>query len=243
MKEMPTKINDELNRKKIIIIALLLVVIIVLGCLSYVFSHHYEINIKRKYSNDGEKEAIKITEELDLATILNTSRYQYDSRPIDSPSTEPTAYVWPRVFDKEALDFYKNKIEKLKNDPLISVRVNLNYKVEAKEYSEISITYYNHSYSVYINEDIYLIDISEDPSDVVFYKCAIFINNSLEIITINTTFAQMNLSNVYLIVQNFEYEETYGPLAAYGGRVKQTIVLDQNYLPKIILSRSSGWIS
>jgi hypothetical protein len=243
--KMPSKKINKINKKKIIIITLLIVGIIILASILYSLGHHYEININRTYSNNAEKKAIQKAEELDLTTLLNTTRYGsgWGDEGTNNPPSGITANVWPNIIDKKMLQFYSNKIEKLRIS-FTSVHAYLNYKVKSELNSKIFILYNNISQKIIINNQTYSISFNNHFYYDSYSPCAIEINNRLEVISLNTIFVQINISNGYVVTQHFDYEETYGPLAGFGGGVEQVIILDQNYLPKVILSRNTGgWIS
>ncbi len=241
---MPIKKTSNLN-KKIFVIVIILIAITIILIVVWVNKAHdndYKIEIHRIFSSSSEGEAIYEAEELDLAIILNVSRY-YNHRGTNDPPADITAYIWPILVDKETLNYYTNKIERLEEDH-VSVRASFYYNAEGLEFSETSISYDNLSLICRINETVYQIDISEDPNYDTYSNCAIFINNSLEVITSETQSIQMNVSKGYIVKQVFDYSEVYGPLAGFGGGVEQIIVLAQDYSPLLVLSRpTSGWIS
>lgn len=238
--KLPTKREDKINKGKILIIAVILVIIILLTYFWYSINFYYEIDIERRYSNNAEKEAIQKAEDVDIASIFNISRYYYEQKQTNSPSREPTANVWPNLADKEVLNFYQNKIDKLKNN-FISVRATYEYIAEGKEYSDISIIYDNLTHRIIINDNPYIIDLAENPSSDLFQYCAIYYNNSLHVISTDTPSAHINLSNGYIVTQDFYYWEQYDYLAGFGGGAEQIIVLDQNYQLELLLLRTLGY--
>jgi hypothetical protein len=203
-------------------------------------SPEFDIIIYRNFSNIDGRTAIQRAEELDLATMLDTTRYRSNN----DPSTKPSAYVWPHIIDKEALDFYQNKINKLKNSNE-RVKVRFNYTAEVEQYSNLSVSYGNLMGRIQCNEQKDILGFSVFPSlDSTHDHGAIAVNSSMKVITLDNSPVKVNMIRGYLITQEFYYSETYGPLAGYGGGVEQVIVLDQDYLPVLVLSRTTrGWIS
>jgi hypothetical protein len=242
---MPTRKEDKLNNKKLVIISLLIFSILLIVIFWYVGTHSYDIDIKRIYSTSEEEMAMHKAEELDIATILNKTRYNWgiEHAETNDPSTDPKDYVWPSLIDKEALDFYENKINKLRNnfEPVIA---DLDYLVNAKESFSISISYDNNSQQIILNDKEYSIGFSDSHDDKMKYQSGFYLNDELTTISNSTQSVHLNLSNGYIITQDFDYEEYYGPLAAFGGGVKQTIVLDEQYSPLLILSKTkTSWES
>ena len=244
-RKMPTRKENKFNKKKPLIISILILSIFSIIIFWYFGTHSYDINIERKYSTPEEEMAMHKAEELDLATILNKTRYNWgiEHAETNDPSTDPKDYVWPSLIDKEALDFYENKINKLKKniEPVIA---DFNYRVEVKESFRISISYDNNSRQVILNAKEYSLEVFNSHDDKWDFHSAIYLDDELTTISNSTQSVHLNLSNGYIITQDFNYEEIYGPLAGFGGGAKQTIVLDEQYSPVLILSKTkSSWIS
>jgi hypothetical protein len=237
------------DKRFILSITLFIIAIISLSGLNDYISKNYvplyQINMKRSYSDENERIAIQKCEALDIASILEEPRYSgfHSETNKNDPSANPTAYIWPNLVDGITLNFYQNKIKSLKyND--IKVVAYLHYTVKCSSYSNNVIHYNNISRILRIDEGLYSIDLFDYFYYITRIQYAIYNNTELEIITTNTKSIQINLSNGYIVRQNFHYTEYYAALAAFGGGAEQIIILDSDYNPKLIISKKTGgWIS
>jgi hypothetical protein len=195
------------------------------------FCCKYDVTIERSYNSSLESQAINESENLDIAEILQVGRYTDWNKDFSDPPKGKTDYVWPNVIDNTSLSYYKDKISRLRET---NTRVLSEYTYEVK-------CEYVMNYTIKVQKES--LDLN---SSIInnFSQCATLVGNILTVV--NETTKDVIHSNIsgYYIEQSFDYEETYGPLAGFGGEVKQKIILNEEFKPIIVISEFvEGWIS
>jgi hypothetical protein len=233
-----SKLRNGYYKKWIAISLSLLIVIASLSVALYSLSHQYNIEIERDYSSDSERIAIQKAEELDIATILDVSRYEHS----DEPQPNPTSSFEPNIIDKTTLDHYNDRINNLKSSRA-PIRVHFNYLAKAKTHYDFSIFIDYNSHTIRIDDrsnPTYLQDYYFSEST----KYAYFNNSQVKLTTYDIQNIQIELSIGYSIVQDLDYEEYQGPMNQYGGGLKQIIIMDKEYEPIFIMLKSKMfWIT
>lgn len=190
----------------------------------------YEMVTERSYHSPEERLAIERAEALDLSSILCVGRYYLWGSEWEGTNVtpkEPTAYVWPILVDGSSLTFFKSKLETLRHDRTL-VRAMFNYTAHCERCENLSL------WLPYAQDSGGLVQLVRFP-----YRAICFVNR--------TGLPQQGggcaLMQGYQIDQRFYYHEVYNPLGAFFGKVEQTIVLDEEFHPRLIIVQYSSSIS
>ncbi len=183
-------------------------------------NNEYEVDIQRNTTSAVEKEALQTVEGLHLEKYINGSRYTGWSKNTDDdePPDDIRAYVYANFLDKETLDYYQWKVDALR-DNSADVRAKLWYKAEC--------TVVNNSQVMvrcsYAGDNVIYNLFSNDTSFGLIGRAG-YVENMINDSRENS----YDFTPSFIVVQEFYYSETYGPLAAFMVEIDQITLLDED---------------
>ena len=238
-KRKPGRPERRSNRGIPVSLSLAIVGMVVLSYAWYVIP--FSVVIDRDCPTSAERAALERAEALDLASVLGISRYYYWGLTNETPAG-PNAYVWPNLVDRKALEFYSQKICRAR-DSMLCFDASLKYSAVARLRQDLRIGYDASSHKAFINANDYNVNTaSEGHARYNEYEYAAIAGaGGLERITTVTGPMNLSLDRSYVVAQSLEYSEMYGSLAGFAGGADQIIVLDDGYLPCLILIRPGSY--
>jgi hypothetical protein len=209
------------------------VIVILLLVLSSFEDARYTVQIERTFTTEQERRAIEIAESLDTTDLLDSPRYdRWGNDPTNTPPDDLNIYVYPNVIDEEAIDYFKWRVDAQRN--LVS-----DDRAEM-EYTARAISFTNLSMFIIVDEESGWYQLGTWDRTIGYHGDDLYVTPSVKI---DRDGNMKNIESGYLVFQRLDYSESYGPLAAYHGIVKQFTILDDDYSVLLICTETEMGIS
>jgi len=200
----------------------------------------YEKTIIRNTSNVEEANALTIAENINYSDIFDLQRFTTNDHDENIYYDETYLYyTWAHFIDTKAIEYYDHRFENLKVGPRSvkkPISIKFHYKANVSTWDQIRVVYV--PYTIQILSPNGSVCSTFSTGEMLFaYR-----NNS-KYQSITAEEINFSLSKSYVIEMKLEYEETWGPLAAFNSDVHQIIIVDENFEPFLLGVRSYGSIS
>lgn len=195
----------------------------------------FSVTTVRDFTTGDEKAALEHAEALDLAGMLGIPRF-WERWGINETPADPNAYVWPNLIDREALDYYSQKVGRAR-DSGICFRAGLEYRAASRLCRGLEIRYEAGSQEVAFSGKTYFVHAGDGDmlQDGMYEYGGILQPGGLQRMSKRTGPVNISLGRYFQVTQSLEYSELYGSLAAFWGSVTQLIFLDCGYTPFLVL--------
>jgi hypothetical protein len=241
--------ESHLKRKTALLIALVMVTSIVLSYLVYArffaryfFPGKYDKSIIRNTDNVEEENALAVAENADYSAIFNVQRFTtWD----DSNETWP--YTWANLIDSQVIEYYDDRFESLKGT---SQSIEFHYETNVYTWDQIHVVYipaptggniHNDSIQVLSQNGSLLFENADFTGPTWGMQFAYRYNSEHQAIQANQI--DFSFSKSYVIEMQLKYNEVWGSLAAFYADVYQIIIVDQNFVPRLLCVQSAKGIS
>jgi hypothetical protein len=239
--------NDQiLNKKRILSLSTLVIVASTLVPYSlWTLSNvgAYKKAIIRNTSKVEEANALTIVENSNYSDIFDLQRFYTWN------SNETWSYTWAYFIDTQVIEYYDDRFENLK-ERLRPRRIHFHYEANVSTWDQIQVVYVNAPEGGNIYDDA--IQVLSSNGSVLFenaqytgpgWGMLFACRNDSEYQQITAEEIDFSLSRSYVIEMTLEYDETYGPLAAFFVDVYQIIIVDQDFVPFLFCVQSKHFIS
>ena len=228
-------------RKKIWILltACTLIIIIIVSPFIWNLANSKGI-INRNFDNQNEEQALITAENTKYSSIASLERFNIRSGKPETYIPKYTEPAWANFIDSKILDYYQAKYKYLQRQmfpPKIefSYTANVTYLSQMRIYNSPggNMTYQNEIFPWH-NNTVVFYDIDNSAlltsADFMVYFAHVFYKNQSGYHQLQPDF-DLYFSNCYLVEMELIYSEYYGPLHSFMSTVRQTVVLDQNFVP------------
>ena len=235
-----------MRRKIALLIALVIIISISTSYLMWFLYVHrgtrpkYERSIVRNTSNVEEANALTIAENSNYSEIFNLQRFTTWNH------DETWAYTWANFIDTQVIEYYDNRFENLKPEGI-------------KFHYEANVFTWDHIRVIYVpapegetNLDADAIQVLSLNGSVLFenaqytgprWGMLFAYRNDSEYQKIMAEEINFSISKSYVIEMTLDYDEIWGPLAAFFVKVYQIIIVDQDFVPFLFCIQSDQLIS
>lgn len=232
-----------LRRKSLLLAVVILIVAIVssyalltklnMNNSAYTFSK----SITRNTSNIEEEYALSVAESIDYADIFNMPPLTGLGFGWQGSVSDYSDYVWAQLVDSKVINYYDMRSSILKGNASITY----SYNASVHSWNQIHIAHASlsdntNSITVLSSNETILFQNSGWATNYAYY------NGSWNQ-PINASEISFDLAESYIIEMDLQYMETYAPLAAFYSHVIQTVILDENYQPRLLATFNSNVIS
>lgn len=227
---------------------MLTIVIIISLSISYLLwffyskrSGAYERTIIRNTSNVQEANVLTIAENSNYSDIFNLERFTTWNH------NETWAYTWANFADTQVIEYYDDRFENLKGK---AGGIRFHYQANVSTWDQIHVLYVPAPKGANIYDDA--IQVLSLNGSVLFenaqytgprWGMRFAYRNDSEYLKIVAEEINFSLPESYIIEMTLEYDEIWGPLAAFFVRVYQIIIVDQDFVPFLFCTQSSQGIS
>jgi len=198
----------------------------------------YEKTIIRNTGNVKEANALTIAETSNYSDILDLQRFTTWNH------NETWPYTWAKFIDTQVIEYYDDRFENLKGEPL---GIEFHYEASVFTWDQIRVVYAHAPQGASIHDDA--IQILSPNGSVLFdytiptWGMRFAYRNDSEYQEIIAEEINFSLPKSYVIVMTLNYDERWGPLAAFSARVYQIVIVDQDFVPCLFCVQSSEGIS
>jgi hypothetical protein len=197
------------------------------------------LHINRTVNSPTEEQALKIAESIDYATIISLERFHESEINTYKQPGKHMSGTWANFIDSDVIDYYQNRYYyQQKQKDLKGIIFTYNASVTYFEQLHIFSITKAEQYTDYLGNIATWNNITtafQSSSETNPAKTTGRLDNILH--KNQTSFYKMQpefditFSNCYLVEMDLNYNEVYGPLAAFWNNTQQIIVLDQNIEP------------
>jgi hypothetical protein len=236
-----------LRRRTLMLVVLILIAAIVV---SYVLltsldtadnAYTYSKSITRNTSNTEEEHALSVAESINYAGIFNMTRLTGQGYGWQGNISDYSDYTWAQLIDSEVIDYYDARSGSLKGNAGISYT----YTATVHSWGQISVAHVPKSEDA--NSDNTSVSILSSNGTILFqdsgWATQYAYYNGSWYQPVNASEINFNLSKSYVVEMELQYWEMYAPLAGFGSHVIQTVIMDENYQPRLLSTYSSNPIS
>lgn len=236
-----------MKRKIALGITLIIIISILISYLIWSLYLHrdthpkYERTIVRNTTNLQETNALTIAENSNYSNIFNMQRFTTMNH------NETWAYTWANFIDTQVIQYYDDRFENLKGK-IGSIRFH--YEANVFAWDQIRVVYipapeganiYSDSIQILSLNGSVLLENAQYTGPRWGMKFAY--RNDSEYQRITAEEINFSLSKSYVIEMTLDYDEIWGPLAAFYVRVYQIIIVDQYFVPFLFCIQSDQLIS
>ncbi len=231
-------------RRKSLLLAVVILIIAIVS--SYVLltklnmnnnAYTFSKSITRNTSNTEEEHALSVAESTDYADIFNMSLLTGLGFGWQDNVNDYSNYVWAQLVDSEVINYYDMRSSILKGNASITY----SYNATVHSWNQIHIAHV----SMLDNADS--ITVLSSNGTILFQNSGWVTNyayyNGSWHQSINASEISFDLAKSYIIEMDLQYMETYAPLAAFYSHVIQTVIMDENYQPRLLATFNSNVIS
>jgi hypothetical protein len=233
-----------LRRKIALLIALVIIISIPISYLiwfRYLPRPKYEKTIVRNTSNLQEANALAIAENSNYSNIFSLQRFSTMNH------NETWAYTWANFIDTQVIEYYDDRFENLKGE---AGGIKFRYEASVFTWDQIRVVYVPAPEGASMYDDA--IRILNLNGSVLLenaqytgprWGMEFAYGNGSEYQRIPAEEINFSLSKSYVIEMTLDYNEYWGPLAAFSVSVYQIIIVDQYFVPLLFCVQSTGTIS
>lgn len=242
--------SKEWVKQNEILVVIIIVTFFTLAFLGFFFLRgdygHYDRDIERNIDGDEEKQVLESVENFSYGEVFDMERFANGG-----------GEAWANFIDSDVINHYNTEYERLR-DQKARHNIHLMYKAKVYKIDDLNIIYTYTPETVlreYPNGDV---EVTGDEYVLELY------NNSEILVTIDEDFFpdiiavfagtnhsyydqesifQINFSNVYLVHQYLHYSDAWGPLAGYGVRIHQIVIMDEKCQPLFVFIDNNQYIS
>jgi hypothetical protein len=196
-------------------------------------------SITRATNGYNEEQALSVAENLDYPTIFGIDRFTGNGFGWNGDLNDYSDYVWAQVVDAKVLNYYDNRLNSLTGNATIS----FNYSALVHLWNPIQVRIVDSSEDTNVNNQLIISSNGTIlfQNSILTMQCAYYNNSWQHLLNINEI--NFNLSKSYVIEMELQYMEYYAPVAGYISHIMQTVIMDEQFQPYLILNKSSNPIS
>lgn len=240
-----------MRRKIALLIALVIIVSIPASYLLWSLYVHrygayvYERRIIRKPANLQEAMALTVAEYSNYSDIFGKPRLT----PI-SPH-DPMSYTWANFIDADVIQYYSDRFDNFTDRAWDKPKeIRFQYEANVFTWDEIRVVYvaapegtssFNSKIQVESSNGSVLLENAPHHGPAWGMEFAQW--NGSDHHWISASEIEFSLSKSYVVEMEFEYRETWGPLAAFIVDAYQLIIIDETFVPTLLCIQSSQGIS
>lgn len=220
-------------KKEILVICLITIISSFCCCFGDIIRDygHYNRDIEKNIDNEEEAKALEIAENYNYSEVFNIERFENGD------------FTYANFVDSQVIEYYNKKYE-IMEDQEAEHDIEFIYQADVYNISELQIIYDHIP-----DYEEYELEIYDESNRILKIKgeilpriITVFNDTNYTLKDINKDF-QIEFSEVYLVYQDFEYSDFWGPKAGRATLIVQIVVLNKEYQPLFILIDSGHLIS
>ena len=195
----------------------------------------YNKSIIINTDNTEEENALSTAENTNYTSIFKVERF-YGYNGTDYYGH----YTWAQFIDKEVLNYYEERFERLKGQPR-----NMTFSYEANVYAwnQIGVVYIPDTYSIHAVSSNGTILFKNANYTGPNFGMRFFCRNDSGYQEIQTGQINFSFSTSYVVEMKLKYSENYAPLAGFMSDVHQIIIVDEHFEPLFLCFQAQKLIS
>lgn len=206
------------------------------------FGVSFEKSIIRNTSSSDEETALTTAENLDYSGIFNLQRYATLGHVRD-----PWPYTWAQFIDTQVIEYYDYRFESLRGTPQ---GIDFSYDATVIRCDQIRVMYvpapengsiYDDALQVLGSNGTILLENPKYSGPAWGMRFAL--HNDFKYQEISAEEIDFTLSQAYIVEMTLEYNEVWGPLAAFFSRVYQVTIVGEDFEPFLLCVLSKELIS